>query len=139
MWELHYIVVVLGFFSDYAGIGLTSMTNWCSMIREALAASNRFNSVTLGGDGEIGYVNGVHIKTRKKYGFGDERGLSDESGKKLYLLMMNDLNSQNIQIRVIESESVGSSLYSSHLLPHRANPVPQVELLPALRAGKKVR
>ena len=93
--------------SDYAGIGLTSMHKLCTMIREVLAVSNRYNSVSLGGNGEIGYVDEVHIGTRKKYGLGDERGLRNESGKKLYLLMMNDLNSQNIQIRIIKSKSVG--------------------------------
>ncbi|OWA55428.1 hypothetical protein BV898_19815 [Hypsibius exemplaris] len=90
----------------FCGMSERAVSDWCTLVKEAISVYLRHTPVILGGPKEFGYADGIWIGTTQKYGKGNpNRGMRNKKGKRVLLLLLAEEKSARIQIRVIQSES----------------------------------
>ncbi|OWA54630.1 hypothetical protein BV898_19029 [Hypsibius exemplaris] len=81
--------------SLFTGFDKNTVSDWVTLVREAIAVYLRNTPVVLGGHGEVGYADGVWIGTTQKYGRGDpSRGIRNKHVKKILMLLMAEQKSK---------------------------------------------
>ncbi|OWA50835.1 hypothetical protein BV898_15340 [Hypsibius exemplaris] len=88
--------------SLFTGFDKNTVSDWVTLVREAIAVYLRNTPVVLGGHGEVGYADGVldwdhpEVWARRSVS-----GIRNKHGKKILMLLMAEQKSKRIQIRVI--------------------------------------